>query len=111
MIYLRILIGHLVGDWFFQRYIPWITTRGKARIVSMFFAPIFWVHILTVTLAMGICTWWWDWRLLLVALSHIVIDYAKYSLIVFWVHNIYKRAMIDQFLHLFSYFLIAQIQI
>ncbi len=108
MIYIQILIGHFIGDWLLQN--TWINVR-KQRIVISFFAPVFWLHILIITLTIGVFTSWWDWRLLLVAASHAFIDYIKYPLFVHIIHNIYRRSAVDQFLHLLSYFLIAQLRV
>lgn len=104
MIYIQILIGHVVGDWWLQN--TWIGIH-KQKIKVNILAPVFWLHIFIVTLVMGIFTWWWDWRLLLVAFSHAFIDYIKYPVIFPLISDINKRALVDQAAHLFFYFLIA----
>lgn len=105
MIYVKIFIGHFLGDWLLQG--RWVG-RGKRKILYTVFAPKFWLHIFIVTLSLGIFTGWWDWRLLLVAASHAAIDYTKYRI------NFPTRDLVeilDQALHFLSYFLIARIEV
>lgn len=63
---MRILAAHLLGDFLFQN--RWLARMKRDSIVGLL------IHCAITSLALGIVCGWWDGRLFLAFLSHLLID-------------------------------------
>lgn len=64
------LIGHLVGDYLLQN--DWMALNKKSYSTTGWVACV--THCFLYSLAVCLFTGWWDWRFLLVFITHFALD-------------------------------------
>jgi hypothetical protein len=113
------LLGHLVGDYLLQN--DWMALNKKTYAGKGWLACT--VHCLLYSLSVCLFTGWWDWRFLLVFVTHFALDK---TMIVVWYMNltgsfrriisdknnpsaIWAYAIVDNTFHLVTLYLISMI--
>lgn len=71
---MNLIVGHMMGDYFFQN--TWMAlNKTKSSFVCA-------VHCLLYTLPIGIICGWYDWRLLVIFITHFIMD--RFRLAKYW---------------------------
>jgi len=73
-VYVNLLVAHMMGDYFLQNNWMAMNKTSKSYICA--------IHCLLYTLSVAVICQWLDWRLVVVFVSHFIMD--RFRLAVYW---------------------------